>query len=80
MRDLQSISIINDIYYMSILHKVLQIDVREIYVPQSLDEKCTAAIATGAASQFIFNILIFLIFISKSLSALEPEIQILTNV
>ena len=55
---------------MSILHKVLQIDVRETYVPQSLNEKCTAAIATGAASQFIFNILIFLIFISKSLSAL----------
>lgn len=65
---------------MSFLHKVLQIDVRETYVPQSLNEKCTAAIATGAASQFIFNILIFLIFISKSLSALEPEIQILTNV
>ena len=71
MRDLQSISIINDIYYMSILHKVLRIDVRETYVPQSLDEKYTAAITTGAASQFIFNILIFLIFISKSLSALE---------
>ena len=53
---------------MSFLHKVLQIDVRETYVPQSLNEKCTAAIATGAASQFIFNILIFLIFISKSLS------------
>ena len=55
---------------MSFLHKVLQIDVRETYVPQSLNEKCTAAIATGAASQFIFNILIFLIFISKSISAL----------
>ena len=61
------------------MHKVLQMDVGKTYVPPSLDEKCMA-IAAAAASQFIFNILIFLIFISKSLSALEPEIRILTNV
>ena len=61
------------------LHKVLQIDVSATYVPQSLNEKCMV-MATDVASQFIFNILIFLIFISKSLSALEPVIRILTNV
>ena len=49
---------------MSFLHKVLQIDVRKTYVPQSLNEKCTAAIATGAASQFIFDIFIFLVLTS----------------
>ena len=53
------------------MHKVPQMDVGKTYVPPTLDEKCMA-IAAAAASQFIFNILIFLIFISKSLSALEP--------
>jgi hypothetical protein len=53
-------------------HKVLEIDGVGTYVPPFFEVNYLMTIATGVASQFIFDSLIFLIFISRSLNVLEP--------